>query len=33
MCHAMAQNMFISIALMRRVPVYIVDMYDFVKFL
>ncbi|KNG89263.1 4-coumarate-CoA ligase [Aspergillus nomiae NRRL 13137] len=33
MYHAMAQNMFMSIALMRGVPVYIMDKYDFVKFL
>jgi 4-coumarate--CoA ligase len=33
MYHAMAQNMFISIALMRGVPVYIMEKYDFVIFL
>ncbi|KAH8697525.1 putative 4-coumarate-CoA ligase [Talaromyces proteolyticus] len=33
MYHAMAQNMFVGIAMMRQVPVYIMEKYEFVKFL
>lgn len=33
MYHAMAQNMYVGIALMRGIPVYVMERFDFVKFL